>query len=375
MKKIILLLVLVSVAFLFGTETRVASMGGVGFYMKDNVNVFDFPGTINLYSGQVIGELRTKNADNTYSAGLHLPLNSAVVGVYLNNPLTVNMPANFQNTTLDNTIDLFYGSKLSNFDLGVRLSFAADNFLNDLGNNVEEKEAAHYYGLGVGLSNKTMDLGFMVELPGAKNELVDAKKTWSGFGFELNSRMFLDRGGMMLIPAATFKIAPSKYENDSGITGVPIGETKYSDMIVGLGIGFNYELNDDNLVVLGIEPFGMSTEKEDVKDGAETTTTTMILPGIYAGVESQIKSWLVGRFGVGQTYRSVTEKTKPATGDTTEDTNHFKDFGLSFGLGFNFGQFSIDAFINEGLFFDGPNFISGTVEPLASKLSLTYNFK
>ena len=103
------------------------------------------------------------------------------------------------------------------------------------------------------------------------------------------------------------------------------------------------------------------------KNGTETTNTTMILPGIYAGVESQIKSWLTGRFGLAQTYRSETVKTKPAQGNETEDTEHFKDFALTFGLGFNFGRFTLDAFVNEGLFFDGPNFISGTNEPLASK--------
>ncbi len=30
---------------LWATETRVGSMGGVGFYMRDNSNIFVFPGT------------------------------------------------------------------------------------------------------------------------------------------------------------------------------------------------------------------------------------------------------------------------------------------------------------------------------------------
>ena len=378
-RSIILFIILMVATIAFATETRVASMGGVGFYMKDNSNVFDFPGTINLYSGQMIGELRVKNADNVYSAGLHLPLkSSSVFGVYLNNPLDVNMPDNFQNVTLDKTIDLFYGSELSNFDFGIRASIGFDSYTDDIPDTtgvIEEKEGAHYYGLGVGISNEKMDVGFKFELPGAKHELDPAEETWGGIGFGFNGRMLLDKGEMQLVPAVTFKMSPTKYEYDSGISGVQVAETKYSDMDIGIGIGFNYELNDNNLVVVGFEPFGMMSTKVDVENGTETTNTTMILPGIYAGVESQIKSWLTGRFGLAQTYRSETVKTKPAQGNETENTEHFKDFALTFGFGFNFGKFTLDAFVNEGLFFDGPNFISGTGEPLASKLSLTYHFE
>ena len=33
------------------TETRVGSMGGVGFYMRDNSNIFVFPGHLGCVSG------------------------------------------------------------------------------------------------------------------------------------------------------------------------------------------------------------------------------------------------------------------------------------------------------------------------------------
>ena len=383
MKKILVILVgLLVVCSIFATETRVASMGGVGFYMKDNSNVFYFPGTINLFSNQLIGEMRVKNSDNDYSAGLHLSLNdSSVLGFYVNNPLDASIPDNifgangeFQNVTLDNALNFFYGKKLSTFDMGVRFAYGIDNYHTEL-DTTEVNEGAHYYCLGIGLSNDTMDLGFLFEIPGAKYELNPVEETWGGIGMGLNWRMFLDRGRMQLVPVVTFKISPSTYKYDSGISGQQVQETKYSDLKLGLGMGLNYKMNENNLVVIGFEPFGFASSKMDVKNDNETTKTTIILPGIYAGVESQIKSWVTGRFGLAQTYRSVTNKIKPDQGNETINTNHFKDFALSFGLGFNFGRFTLDAFVNEGLFFDGPNFISGTGEPMATKLSLTYNFE
>ena len=46
------------------TETRVGSMGGVGFYMRDNSNIFVFPGTFYSYANQVVGELRVRETQS-----------------------------------------------------------------------------------------------------------------------------------------------------------------------------------------------------------------------------------------------------------------------------------------------------------------------
>jgi hypothetical protein len=370
---VVFVVVLFATIMLSATETRVASMGGVGFYMKDNSNVFAFPGTFNSYQGMVISELRVKNSDTSYSAGIHFPSN---FGVYLNNPVTVNLPSSFEYVTIDNTMDLFYGLELTNYDLGVRIAYGLDSYLEEIpGTNLEEREAAHYYSLSVGISYENMDLGVNFELPGTKYEFDNEERTWGGFGLGLNYRSFLDRGKMQFVPVATFKISTTKYEYDTGVTGADVDETDYSDLSFGIGVGLNYKLSDQNLLVVGLEPFGMNSSKTEVKNGSKNTNVTMVLPGVYAGVESQIKSWLTGRFGLAQTFRIETETTKPYEEDEFTSSVNYKDFALTFGLGFKFGKFSLDAYVNEGLLFDGPNFISGTDQPIASKLSLTYDFE
>ena len=47
---------------------------------------------------------------------------------------------------------------------------------------------------------------------------------------------------------------------------------------------------------------------------------------------------------------------------------------MTFGVGIMFGNFLLDAAINEGLLFAGPNIISGTIQDFAYRLSITYNF-
>ena len=71
----------------YGTESRIGSMGGVGYYIRDNSNIFYFPSTIHNYSNQVVAELRTPNKDYDYSIGVHLPIGDNIFGVYLNRPL------------------------------------------------------------------------------------------------------------------------------------------------------------------------------------------------------------------------------------------------------------------------------------------------
>ena len=94
----------------------------------------------------------------------------------------------------------------------------------------------------------------------------------------------------------------------------------------------------------------------------------------YFGIESKIKPWLTGRFGGSQIYQNTKDTYKPKGGKETSTSTFDDDFGLTFGLGLHFGDFTLDALIDEGLFFDGPNFISGTNEVMSTRLSLLYNF-
>jgi hypothetical protein len=355
------------------TEVRVGTMGGVGFYTHDNSNIFYFPGAIYSYNGQVYGELRVKNTDNSYTIGVNYPLGTnAVVGAYLNRPLPLAVkPGIVNNVTLNQSTDLFYGRQMSQFDLGLKLSLGLDSYKQDLGTD-ELKESARYLALGAGVSNEGMDLAAIVELPHASHDSATVSNTWGGFGFGVIGRLF-HGDNTKLVPLVAFNYRKTSSKFKPGTTQID-----YTDMNVGLGVGLNHQINEDNLMVAGLELFGLQSSKEKSSNfplaNGEITDSRITLPGLYMGVESKIKSWLTGRLGAAQVWQNTKHKISPTGGTSTESSARTSQYNVSFGLGFNFGDFDIDAAINEGLFFDGPNFISGTNEPLATRLAVIYNF-
>jgi hypothetical protein len=359
------------------TEVRVGSMGGVGFYTHDNSNIFYFPGSIYSYSGQVYGEFRVKSEPNSYTVGVNYPVNeNSVVGVYLNRPVPINVPSGLlEDVSLDQTTDFFYGKRMSQFDLGFKVSLGMDSFKQDsIGETASVDESARYIQFAGGISNEKMDLGAFVELPHAKYEQSGITDTWSGFGFGVIGRMFYERdAATKLVPLVAFHTR--KVNGKSSVAGSD--KEDFTDMNFGLGIGVNHQINDNNLLVGAIEVFGYQSSKDKLTSGSTTSTITTsrtTLPGLYMGIESKIRSWLTGRLGAAQVWQKNTTKDEETGDPAVERSSRGSEYNVSFGLGFNFGDFTADAAINEGIFFDGPNFISGETNPLASRLALVYKF-
>ncbi len=381
---ILLFFIGASAAPLMATETRVGSMGGVGMYTRDNSNIFYFPGTLYAYKNQVVGELRVQALDNSYSVGVHYPARKqCVIGAYLNRPIRL-APAldefGIENVTLDQSTDLLYGRQMANFDFGFRLSFGFDSYDDGDTGILKEEESARYIGLAAGISNSVMDLGVQFEMPSAKWEQDTFSIKWGGTALGANGRLFYG-GETQIVPVGTFYMASGsvKFTPDPD----PTAKVDYSAMNVGVGIGFNRKINEDNLLVMAIELFGMSSYKIEPKDTTNYidyyNQSILTMPGLYMGVESKIKPWLTGRIGAAQTYQKYTNKTRNYAPEIITETLYessatVSNFNVSFGLGFHFGDFDIDAAINEGFFFDGPYFLSGENNSMANRLSVTYNF-
>ncbi|MBN2102820.1 hypothetical protein JW835_02165 [bacterium] len=365
------ILCLVMAMPVLATETRVGSMGGIGYYIRDNSNIFYFPGTLMQYKNQAVAELRAKNNDDLYTIGFHMSSSSSsVFGAYLNRPL--NLPQDILGSvtpslSLDRCASVFYGGQLSSINYGIIFSIAMDKEEEDTGSN-DVKESASYFGLTAGASTDDADLGLTIEFPSASYEMGSSDKTWGGLGLGLNGRYFSQQTAEMeVVLLGTFYYGFAKQEQGSS-------EIDYTRLQLGLGAGINYQATKNNMLVLALEAFGLDMDKSAVEDGDETTETTTTLPGIYIGVESKIKPWFIARLGARQVYESYKEATDPEYGDDTEDTDFRSSFGVTFGLGIVMGGLELDALFNEGILFDGPNVISGQTNTLANRISLTYHF-
>jgi len=358
----------------YATETRVASMGGIGYFIQDNTNIFYFPGTLAQYSSQLNIEARQKLNVGSYTAGVHLPMNSMVFAVYLNRPVNIIPAANLAglNVRMDNTTDFLGAFKLGQMGLGVRLSLGMDGYKDETVDPTLS-ESAVYIGLGFGLSYTIFDMGVDIDIPIVSSEAGDDKTGYAGFGFGFNGRASLQASKELeIVPVAVLYLAPAGYSVENG-AGTQIEESYFSFKF-GLAVGFNYSINENNLLTMAIEALGYNRygwDEKDVETGSESAFT---FPGIYLGVESKIKPWLIGRLGAAQVFQSISETTKPDGGDEVTLSTRESQYNVTFGLGIILGNFVVDLALNEGLLFDGPNFISGSNERVSNRLSVSYSF-
>ena len=382
-----LLLLAVLAAFVIGsvnigqaTETRLSSMGGVGYFTRDNTNIFFFPGTIKMYPDLVVAELRSKNVQDTYTIGGNFRFNDdKVLGVYLNRPINLvnydfasNYVANIDHVELNNTTDLLLGMPMGDWNFGCRLSLAFDSYKQDSTAFITgDDESAHYINLGLGMSNEKIDAGAFFEMPSAKStEDNGLEDKVSGTGFGVVVRM-ISGEKMQFVPVGLVHIASAKYKQTFNNT---TSTDKFSGLNLSLGAGLNYQIRENALLVAAVEAIGISRLKAEFETGDEETVTLTDFPGIYLGAESQINKWLTGRIGAVQVMQSTDTKTKPQGGTESENLEREKIFRVTFGLGITLSDFTLDVALNEGLLFDGPNFISGTTDAIANKISLTYEF-
>ena len=378
MKKIIgiAMLALLCVAHVFGSETRVFSMGQVGPFIYDNSNIALFPGAVMRYGNEVVTELRWKDTESSFSAEVRLPINSDyMIGLNFNRPITTYIPLTTASVELNETSDLYLGTHFAGHDVGLRLSLGRDGFSEDSTfGNPKVDESARYLELAGGISSDRYDLAGSLELPSVTSEQGKMSDKWSGLGLNFNGRYFHQLNEkMQIVPVVQMGLSSSSRKLDYG-TAQPDEETDYGILGLNLGVGVHYKIKEGNTLILAIDPFGYYRIKYKLKDVGETTITTVTLPRLYLGGEAAIKSWLVGRIGAYRAYQTITTKNKPDQGDAVESSVQQSPYNVSFGLGMKLGNFLIDIDINDGLLFEGPNFISGQSRDMVNRVSVSYLF-
>jgi hypothetical protein len=142
---------------------------------------------------------------------------------------------------------------------------------------------------------------------------------------------------------------------------------EYSTMMFRLGLGNNWTPKDN---MLAISEVGVMSAGETMKigDGEETKDSEMT---IYwrLGIESEIFSWLKGRFGaergwVGATWESFAGQPEWSSSVTS----------TYLGASMNWNRFVADVLVHPSFFGYGPNFVSGYSDMIFTKASIKINF-
>jgi len=359
-KFVFVVLMLFLFSSLYASETRVATMGGGGIFVKDQSTVFLFPGTIHQYPDLVVAEMRARGADAVYTLGIHMDYGDMISGLYINQPInSFVLSYGFSTPTafdLNNAFVYMLGLELGGFDAGFGLIGASSSFENNA-TDPKTEETASYVGILAGASNDDMDIGLLFELPSIEVKPGDAE--YSGFALQANGRYnLMRRNGYNIFPVASFGFGTTEIKDFE----------EYGFFSAALGVGVEKQIDEDNLFIVGIEVSQMSvTTTPD--GGDEEVESVLTLPGIYVGVESRISSWLIGRIGATHVNQQVTDEVD---GDGTTITG--SEFALALGLGMEFSNFLIDFNFNETTLFDGIYIFGGVGGIFASTVSITYNF-
>jgi len=404
---IVTILMLLFITVAFASESRVISMGGVYGFLRDDTDVMRYPGTIHSYNRLVFAEMRSWNNKSNWSIGGNIPFYTNVFGFRFNVPTDLGLYdfdyndglyRYWDDIDMDHKINFIFGF-MDNF--GVGLSMAMDQASKTIQVYYDEEEEeiieleqkmdALLLEFMGGYSNEILDIGLTLQLPTStlENEYNLDKGELSGLLLGLNCRYFvIEETNFSLMTILDFKLSNTSFEFKEYFDDTLYSTNKddHSLLALSFGIGINYQINDNNLLVLGLKPLGMTkttheeeyllidTDKEVTK--IEQTITT--LPEYRVGLESRISSWLTGRVGAYQQYHFIGYEENFTLGDESyliEKYSYYEsNFNVSIGFAVNFRNFTIDGVLSDSFFFDGPNFIGGKSNGIATQLSLKYSF-
>lgn len=173
----------------------------------------------------------------------------------------------------------------------------------------------------------------------------------------------------MHMPGSLYNRTGSSYSRKDFIAALGADYRPGRDikMLGGISLEYNKEdiADSNNIWLLTVNPARryMCQKK-----------TSVVLPGIQAGVETRLLSWLKLRLGASQ--RSAKVKTKSEYGNSlfAEVSENTSDFNICFGLGFEFGRLTIDAQLNEEQPYNMGYLLSGNPGAPFAKLSLQYSY-
>ena len=286
---------------------------------------------------------------------------------------------------LNNNVELFGTLRRGNFAFGLGLSYASTtNEVNNAGTppaGGSTQATASQLGINGGIladftRSLRLDAGFSLIFPGANYKpSVGNETSVSETIFMINARLFTKLSSKVtLVPLFSFITA-------SGSQDVGLGQTSQSSDLpsvtaFNIGLGANYSVGDF-LLAGGLSLANASITTPSTVATPELSTSYFIFPVWNIGLEWNMTDWFVARLGyVATTAKQTIELPATQTPVLTDKNESIRTLflgpnGATVGVGFRFGDFSMDATVNEGVLRQGLNNIGGG-GPTFAYLSVSY---
>lgn len=408
MKKVLLALMMVAIAMpALASETRIRTLGPmVAPYIHDDANVFMWYATLPSYDNLVTitagyedvyiyGDDRGWYDDYLYSKfgftyGLGEDNWLGVIGLWWEETTIGPLfgadwwgPYNEGSVQFDEWIynkwNFMYGISIDMFSFGLYFNRADQGQYVEgswADENVEGEMHEAYTTIGVGIGADLMEeltADFAFDYTMVNWTYLDPDDT------EAEYKMTEDANSMLGLRARAF------YELSEVVTAVMYTNLRMGDfslqsayedfygdddcwgakgMMFDIGFGTNLNVNDETMIVIAIEPFGMQSiePSECGPDAGSVKYSATVFPGMAFGFESDVKDWLTFRAGCDKTFVKWVEKYEgEMEGEDYEVEEKWTaaPFNWYLGLGFHVGDFDIDAMINKEVPFSMGYWLTG----------------
>jgi len=276
---------------------------------------------------------------------------------------------------LDNNFEILGSLNAGNMTFGLGIAYAASSMESKPAVGSGPKNSASQIGVNAGLLGKltpdaTLDVGVSLVLPSVSYTPAGGSEAKASQTFiAVDARVFYKMTSKMsIVPLVSFMTVSGKYEVAGTSTDIP------SVMNLGVGFGINYKAGD--LLIAGGPSLVMQSQTTPAVANAspELKDSKLIFPNWNLGAEWQFTDWLIGRLGYSAHTESITNQSVASA--TTKDEMTFTGFkkgDVTVGVGLRFGNFALDATVNDDIIRQGLNNIGGGTPTLAY-VSASYGF-
>ena len=368
---------------------RVDGLNVPGDYIKDYTNIYTYlsgvnsvgnlvyaePGAGNEAMGAVLGNL-FEGRLGTWA--IHLRRFHPNLGQATSiDPMTTSLVGFDDLNTNGESLDLMWGRKMGNGNLGLRFNRSYLSFEDPTGQAEGNANLGrNIFGMGAGFGFQ-MNPNTDVELAGHYQD-----RSFKGDNFTTPSTAEDDGGTTYLVAARAMM------KSGGNLMWVPVGRIYSFDQTFvtaanvrtertmsgwEAGIAGNWAIASDDLIVLGVNFVG---NKLEVTPAAAATTTTneTYYPNAFLAVESHVNSWLTLRFGAQNAvlYSLKTEAGTPVTTITVKQ----HAFTYNMGAGVKLGTFMLDATLTPNFWNNpiGAVWNNGLGANPFPRVSATYSF-
>jgi hypothetical protein len=363
------LFVLVMALPALATETRVETMGDQHMFIQDDYNIWTWTSTVNNYPRHLIVDHNSSGVSGDASrVGMIVPfMKNAVVGAFFSNDYFYEGNIGFPNYSWywpNQKLDLFYGYRATNFDLGLHVDWWGDKSEQGAAN-----QSTSLVGLQAGVGFNAN--GNMFELQAGYHKLSYAYEPINSFNDSTlndDGSSYISAGGrylwaynnmVTLVPALMFE-----QWKDKNLAGE---EVKFTAFDIGVGCNTVPLQGTEFLTSLGVE-----MDKYEGKDAGTTVDDERYtaIPYVKFGADIQVKPWLNFRVGA-QKYIQATYENKLADIKETHP-----EFDYNIGAGIMLGDVQFDAEVSRDWLNQGPYFLSGYDGGwMFPKISFKYDYR